>query len=617
MRQNATDIDSKLKPVKIIPKPVILVHGFVSSAATWATYAGFLHGVNPAWRAYAVGDGQAPGVMNTGSLTNPLVPTNTIDDNALILSGYLADVRTQLHAAHVDLVVHSMGGLISRDYIQAYMPLSSDAHPVVAHLLMLGTPNRGTNCAIPGLYVPILMPALQQLSNPYVDLIFNNQVTDRRGVPFSVLAGVHFPVSCLAPLVSDPVVTETSARYIYSDVEDLDIMHTDMTSSQFVFDFFVKPRLTGVVTPPAPLTALRAGVRPVIATAVVTPPDGAPPQLILAQTAVVPATSTLDVPIAVGTGTALSIVIIAPPSLTTTLADPLAAPVALTFDGGGGFPLRSYHVDAPASGAWTLHLGNPTAGPLTAAIAVTLAGGTASLTLQHDAPAGDGSVALTGTLTDGSVPVTGAIVTATLTGAAGAHGPVTLLDDGLHSDGASADGVYGGGSGPLAAGLYGILLHATATGIDQSTTGSVGTPPAPAGCTTDDDCDGVVNAGDNCPANANAGQTNTDAANTAANRPGADTVGDACDDDSDGDGYLNTQEIALGNNPASYCSIMRADVDGDGQVSILDLAKVAVYFTQAAPPAPERYKQDADSKISILDLTRMAQVFTQPVSACP
>jgi Subtilase family len=141
---------------------------------------------------------------------------------------------------------------------------------------------------------------------------------------------------------------------------------------------------------------------------------------------------------------------------------------------------------------------------------------------------------------------------------------------------------------------------------------------AAAGCVgTDSDGDGVVNASDNCPKNRNKDQLNTDAANTALNRPGADALGDACDDNISGDGYTNAQHIALGKNPATFCKIMRADVDGDGQVSILDLAKVAVYFTQTVPPAPERYKQDADNQISILDLTKMAQVFTQHVTACP
>lgn len=133
----------------------------------------------------------------------------------------------------------------------------------------------------------------------------------------------------------------------------------------------------------------------------------------------------------------------------------------------------------------------------------------------------------------------------------------------------------------------------------------------------DSDGDGIPDVTDNCRFVFNPDQLNTDAANTAANRPGADGLGDVCDPDIAGDGYTNVQHTAIGKNPALYCPIMRADVDGDGAVSILDLTKVAHWFTQSVPPAPERYKQDADSQISILDLTRMAQVFIQSVSSCP
>lgn len=133
----------------------------------------------------------------------------------------------------------------------------------------------------------------------------------------------------------------------------------------------------------------------------------------------------------------------------------------------------------------------------------------------------------------------------------------------------------------------------------------------------DTDADGVPDVTDNCPSIANADQLNTDAGNTAAHRPGADTLGDACDLSIAGDGYTNAQHTALNKNPAAYCPIMRADVDGDSAVSILDLTKVAQKFTQSVPPAPERLRQDADAQISILDLTKMAQVFTQNVSACP
>ena len=103
----------------------------------------------------------------------------------------------------------------------------------------------------------------------------------------------------------------------------------------------------------------------------------------------------------------------------------------------------------------------------------------------------------------------------------------------------------------------------------------------------------------------------------ALNRAGTDGLGDACDADIDGDGYTDAQESALGKNPLSYCTVMRADIDGDHTVSILDISAAAQSYGQSVPPAPERRNQDGDSVISILDLSKIASVFLQPVSACP
>ena len=47
----------------------------------------------------------------------------------------------------MDLVVHSMGGLISRQYLHSIAPSDPDKRPVVDHLVMLGTPNMGSQCA--------------------------------------------------------------------------------------------------------------------------------------------------------------------------------------------------------------------------------------------------------------------------------------------------------------------------------------------------------------------------------------------------------------------------------------------------------------------------------------
>lgn len=156
------------------------------------------------------------------------------------------------------------------------------------------------------------------------------------------------------------------------------------------------------------------------------------------------------------------------------------------------------------------------------------------------------------------------------------------------------------------------------TSTHTPTATATNTPTAtPTSSSPDSDGDGMPDGVDNCPFVVNPDQLNTDGANTGNNHPGADALGDACDGDIDGDGYSNEDELAVTGDPLVYCDIMRADVDGDRSVSILDLTSVAQYFTQSIPPAPERHNQDADSLISILDLTRMAQVFIQNVSACP
>src|SRR5207253_2603971 len=91
-------------------------------------------------------------------------------------------------------------------------------------------------------------------------------------------------------------------------------------------------------------------------------------------------------------------------------------------------------------------------------------------------------------------------------------------------------------------------------------------------CPGDRDCDQVSDGSDNCPDTPNPGQTNTDGHNSSLGRGGQDTVGDACDENVSGDGYSNEQHAALGKDPAAYCPIMRADVNGDGVVDALDLS---------------------------------------------
>lgn len=65
-----------------------------------------------------------------------------INDNAALLADTVAQVRARTGAAKVDLVAHSMGGLVSRTYVKNLGGASR-----VDSLIMMGTPNYGTNLA--------------------------------------------------------------------------------------------------------------------------------------------------------------------------------------------------------------------------------------------------------------------------------------------------------------------------------------------------------------------------------------------------------------------------------------------------------------------------------------
>ena len=91
----------------------------------------------------------------------------------------------------------------------------------------------------------------------------------------------------------------------------------------------------------------------------------------------------------------------------------------------------------------------------------------------------------------------------------------------------------------------------------------------------------------------------------------------AADSDGDGDGYTDFLEEQLGKDPAAYCTIMRADVNGSAKVTLGDLILTAQQYNLDIPPATARYNQNGDAKITLADLILMAQVYNQSVGACP
>ena len=245
--------------IRVAPRPVVFVHGFGSSAEAWANYLGgkgYLASMG--LRGFAVGDGQVPGKLNLGDLANPSGKTETIQGNAEILRDYIAGVKKATGTQMVDLVAHSMGNLVSRYYIDRLMPERD-----VAQMIMLGPPNQGTDCAMLPASLGLYLPSVLELRPAYVRTIFNQQITHRHGVPFTIIAGTPINERVKSPCTavpSDIAIALDSAGGINAPLKQTDVWHSDLNTSERVFSEFVKPLLqkTVVEFPDEPDPAPRA-----------------------------------------------------------------------------------------------------------------------------------------------------------------------------------------------------------------------------------------------------------------------------------------------------------------------------------------------------------------------
>jgi triacylglycerol esterase/lipase EstA (alpha/beta hydrolase family) len=246
LEENGKKVDEMTKNLKVAPKPVVLVHGLWSNWRAWESWQNILttsHSYD--WKAFAVGERPDKGVMNTGGAFLSTEPTNSIFENSQQLGKYIRYAQEDRNAWHVDIVAHSMGGLISRHYIHHFMPPVQDGRPQVAHLVMLGTPNMGSPCAdVMNTVFETLgknVEAIRQLRQD-VAAEFNNVVTNRKGVKFSVLAGDPLPVMCKNYVWNDGVVPVQSAKWRIKDNATSKSVHTELTGTSD-FSNFVKPRL--------------------------------------------------------------------------------------------------------------------------------------------------------------------------------------------------------------------------------------------------------------------------------------------------------------------------------------------------------------------------------------
>ncbi len=114
-------------------------------------------------------------------------PERSLYQNAQKLKETIERARTDSGASRVNLIAHSMGGLVARAYVESEL-YGGD----VAQITMLGTPQAGLDLWHGYLLRQIVrepsMPSLQELAPEYM-LLFNRTHHPRPDVPYYLIAG--------------------------------------------------------------------------------------------------------------------------------------------------------------------------------------------------------------------------------------------------------------------------------------------------------------------------------------------------------------------------------------------------------------------------------------------
>lgn len=214
------------------PAPVLFVHGIYSDDALWDEGGpGSIE--NKVWQA-----GYTP--FRVGEVLNQpgLYPNNT---NFWFLRNQvkqaIQNIKQQTGAEKVDVVAHSMGGLVTRAYIS-----SNDYAGDINNLIMLGTPNEGAPIAASPFSIlvgftqgDILLDLGRYSMIPYSpSLLLLNLFYDEKGVNHITIGGKKFTDSlakglaiCLAEpkycspfnLTTDSIVPLYSANFTGTCVE--------------------------------------------------------------------------------------------------------------------------------------------------------------------------------------------------------------------------------------------------------------------------------------------------------------------------------------------------------------------------------------------------------------
>ena len=125
---NANDMEEKIDvEILVCRPPVMMIHGFQGSAGTWQKMSDYLRGdkfdTYSGW--YYAGDNS--------------IEAQSVRLKETIQGQKASYAMLDIKLSKVDVVAHSMGGLITRYYIGSYPNYNKD----VRKIIMVGTPNHG------------------------------------------------------------------------------------------------------------------------------------------------------------------------------------------------------------------------------------------------------------------------------------------------------------------------------------------------------------------------------------------------------------------------------------------------------------------------------------------
>lgn len=476
--------------------PVLLVHGFSSGASdAWEStakgpfdFANTLRG-----RGFEVWvldySGPDPILYTPGvqvALARPRGYQAGAGGNIIAYSKALAEavdlVRLRTRAKQVDIVAHSMGGLVSRWYLQ--QAEGRDRNDV-GKLIMLGTPNHGTPLAkfpeflVENYGLPVSSPAIEQMipCSAFLNkLNFGDPKTCQgvdtisRDVHYHTVIGTNPQLDLslqrvreevvslsLLPGPDDGVVAADSVRLSGVASTEFELGHFDLHEQLAVLDEVVRileDDPSEVLSQPSLVEESLIQEAPEIRASIS-----------IGETRLHEITVSFSNSsgfILVWDQGTLTFRLVTPSGLRI---DPSTLPPNVTFLNANG--IAAYNVEAPEEGIWKAEISSVQNANY---LLTTVMGSALDFSMifdkKHFAPSEQ--AAIRARLRNGPSPLTGSMLSAEIARPDGLRESLQLFDDGLHTDFAADDGVYGSiFTSTSMSGAY--LIFVNASGVSGGT----------------------------------------------------------------------------------------------------------------------------------------------------